>query len=192
MSKRKSFFLPSLVLLTSIIAVPAVTHADSRYQSRRIFSKGYWSVEITRDKQSGNVWCSGDTSNRRSQMLSLAAYNNGQLTLFVFDSHWNIPRRAIKFSIDIDYSRWNISGVGDGNHASITMHNASNAKKFVGELMKGNAVAVKNSQGNRLAAFSLSGSYAAISTLMQCWNYIADRNSSNSQDPFGSSSDPFQ
>jgi hypothetical protein len=57
--------------------------------------------------------------------------------------------------------------------------------------MVGNAVAVKNEDGRRLAVFSLDGSYAAIMQLMQCWDRIGGRSPQGGSDPFIGVSDPF-
>ena len=73
-----------------------------------------------------------------------------------------------------------ITLTGSGIGISATMDDTDQSVRFLEQLMAGNQVAVKNSRGDRLAVFSLNGSFAAISNLMTCWNRIT------------ASSDPFQ
>lgn len=84
-----------------------------------------------------------------------------------------------------------MNGVGVDTSISITPSDVEDTKRFVSQVMKGNAVAVMNENGRRLAQFSLSGSYAAIVNLLECWDRIVDRDPFPDPDPFGGTSDPF-
>lgn len=168
-----------------------VLHAEERYEHNTLFQKGSWSVFLTYDTEDGDFWCVAETENRRAQSLNLVTYPNDQMTFFVFDESWNIAKRPVRFLVDIDYSRWTIDGTGDGIGVSLTMNEPDKAAKFVQELMEGNAVTILSADEHRLATFSLSGSFAAISNLMQCWDRISDDDPFTSSDPFTGTSDPF-
>lgn len=162
------------------------------FESETLFSKGAWEVEITFDTEDSTFWCEAATDNRANQSFSIVAYDTGTAAIFVFDPRWNLSERSIKFLIDIDYSRWEISGRGSGRSVSSFMHDGEKAGKFLKELSQGNAVAIYNSDEKRLATFSLSGSSAALNALMECWTAIRPNGADHtSSDPFRSSKDPF-
>ena len=175
---------PALVALATF-AAPMASASD--LESELLFSRGAWEVEVTYDPGDESFWCSASTFNRTNQSFSLVAYDNGGFLLLVGDPVWRLSERPIRFLVDIDRSRWTIDGDAEDSYVSLMMNDADKAFRFVQQLMGGNAVAVLNDTEKRLATFSLSGSYAAITQLMDCWDKISNR------DPFsnGSSADPF-
>lgn len=180
-----TFCICTTLFLSLFFAQPLAS--ENKFDSKVLFSKGAWSVKLTHDSSDGSLWCSGQAKNRNGQTFVIAVYENSQMSLFIFDDTWNISPRKVRFLIDIDYARWTMDGRGDGFSVSLAMNDAEKSAKFLTELMQGNAVAVMNSEERRLAVFSLSGSYAAITNLFDCWESIAQ----SSTDPFLSQSDPF-
>lgn len=183
-------FVKKLVILMMLIQ-PMSALAD-RYETTRIFNHKAWIVYITHDQLNDDFWCSAETTNRSRQSFSLAAYDNGNLGFFVMDSRWELKPRDIDFRIDIDYSRWSVSGHARNNSVSTFLGDPESSIRFLTELAEGSAVAVYNNEGHRLATYSLSGSSAALRKLMKCWNSI------RKTDPFGTTpgktapkSDPF-
>lgn len=167
------------------VCIAGASEADS-FDTTVLFSKSDWTVELTHDTSDGELWCSAQTTNRAGQSFHLTAYDTDTLRLFVFDHNWNIAPRNVRFLVDIDYSRWTIDGHGQDISVSLALNDPEQAVRFIEQLMEGNAVAVMNADGRRLAVFSLSGSYAAISKLFECWERISRT------DPFGPSpNDPF-
>lgn len=157
-----------------------------QYETRQLLSKGHWQVSLTHNTQQGNLWCDASTVNNRNQRFGITAYDQGELALFIFDQGWSLRKRSVRFLIDIDYNRWTIDGIADGIGVSLVFVDVDKATRFLKQLMRGNAVAVYNDTERRIATFSLSGSSAAISTLMDCWNRIAI-----ASDPFTDNTDPF-
>lgn len=179
-----------LKYLLCLLFLPTIALAQDRYETQQLFRKGAWNVELTYDTYDQDLWCSAQTDNSQGQTFALTAYQSDQFTIFIFDHRWDIAPRPIDFIVDVDYSRWTMSGSGEGIGISITPEDPDNALKFLTELMQGNAVAVMNTNERRLATFSLNGSYAAIINLMDCWEKISLDDSSKT-DPFGSKDDPF-
>lgn len=186
-------FVTNLGALVSIISLIGSIAVSEQYQSKTLFKKGAWFVEITHDSQDGNLWCTATTTNRYSQSLVITAYDTNELVLFVFDDAWKLKPRPVTFLVDVDYSRWTMNGEAGGSNVSVRMADVDKTIKFLKEIKRGSAVAVYNESDHRLATFSLSGSSAAISELMECWVAISKQADpfGNNSDPFGASSDPF-
>ncbi|MCA1337344.1 hypothetical protein [Pseudooceanicola marinus] len=187
--KRALFFLSVAALLAP--SVPNNATAQERYDTRLLFSKGAWETVLTHDGLDGELWCSAETLNDRGQHFSLIGYGSGQFTVMIIDNTWSIPGRKIRFRLDVDYKRWDMDGYGEDNAISITPDDVSSAIHFVDDVMQGNAVALYNADGRRLAVFSLGGSYASILKFVECWQTITGNRSYSSADPFGGNSDPF-
>jgi len=173
-----------LFQLILILLLPSSAWAE--YESRQLFAKNDWIVELTYDTTNESFWCSAQTSNRSAQQFALTGYENDAASIFIFDDKWDLANRQIDFLIDIDYSRWNITGTGGGIGVSANLNDGDKASVFVGELAQGSAIAVYNSDERRIGTFSLSGSAAAINAFFDCWEKIA-----KPTDPFQTSSDPF-
>lgn len=188
MKKNEFLDLKAIFFGGSLLA--GVASADD-LTTTNLFRKGDWFVDITVDEVDGGMWCSAETVNPSGQTFSITAYDSNQLILFVFDRSWNIPERPVRFLIDIDYSRWTMDGFGNDISVSVTMNKIEVTMRFLRQLMNGNAVALLTADERRLATFSLSGSYAAISNLSTCWSRIRKNESESDADPFSSSTDPF-
>lgn len=151
------------------------------YDVREVYRQGAWTVTVTQDLRTGDQWCSAETTNRRSQTFSITAFANASAALFVFDNQWSLRDRAIDFVVDVDRSRWTMSGNAGGNGVSIFFQGNDNAGQFVEDVAAGYQVTVRNADLRALAEFSLSGSRASLNVLMDCWQYVSG---SYSQDPF--------
>jgi len=173
------------IVLALFVSSAAFPSSADEFDSKTLFRKGAWAVELTHNTSNGRLWCTARTDNNFGQTFSLTAYQNSQLTLFVFDNSWNIASRPLRFFVDVDYSRWTMDGQGDNISVSLTMNDPKTAVDFLEDLMAGNAVSVSNANEQKLAVFSLSGSYAAITNLFSCWESI------DNSDPFTSNADPF-
>lgn len=159
------------LVLTFSVTLSFKAFAD-QYETDVLFRKGSWYVELTNNTNTGGMWCSAETENGNDQTFSLTAYDNDSISLFVFDQSWEIEERDIEFQVDIDRSQWTVHGEGSGIGISSTMDDTDQSVRFLKQLMSGNRVTVKNARGDRIAVFSLNGSYAAISNLMSCWGRI--------------------
>ena len=175
----KRFLLGALV--AALLAAPAA--AQSEFETRTLFRKGAWMVVLTHDTVEASLWCDANTTNRAGQGLSLTGYESGQFTIFVFDGSWNIADRPLRFLVDIDGSRWTMDGQGSGGAVSITPEDGGTAARFVGQIMAGNRVVVRNAEGRGLAEFSLNGSAAAVAQFIECWGSITGRGG-GAVDPF--------
>ena len=174
-----------IIIVSSLLFLGFPLSAQERYETTQLFSWNQWSVMLTYDTVDDGFWCSAETTNSTSQTFSITTHDDGAIALFVFDYSWNIEPRLVSFMVDIDYSRWYIDGQATGSAVSVFISDPTNAINFLEQLAAGSAVAILNDAGSRLAVFSLRGSSASITNLMECWDRILDR------DPFQNSADPF-
>ena len=163
------------------------TWLRAELDSRTIFSKGAWAVEVTYDTEDNNFWCAASSTNRQDQTFSVVTYDNNTMSIFFFDDRWNLAPRKVDFLIDVDDERWTVTGDADGFGLSAVLDDGESAGDFVDNLMWGNAVALLNTDQRNLATFSLNGSAAAMGQLIECWDRIA-----TPSDPFQTSQDPFR
>ncbi len=161
--------IAAIFLAFTLGATPVLAE---KYETTRLFNRGAWYVELTHDTEDGQLWCSGETRNNSAQTFSVTTYDDGAVVLFVFDNSWNLAPRAVNFIVYIDRQRWTISGDADGVAISVALDGKDKADEFLVDLARGNSVAVANADDRRIASFSLSGSSAALSTLMDCWSSI--------------------
>lgn len=178
-------------ILLNIFAAASSSNAQDKYEEQVLFSKDAWQVEVTHDTSDGQLWCSAATTNRQGQSFDVTAYDDGGISLFVFDHDWSISPRDVRFLIDVDRERWVLDGRGDGIAISLSMREKEESIRFLSEIMEGNSVVVRNADKHHLGSFSLSGSYAAITKLFECWGRIKSNTRITEADPFVTSSDPF-
>ncbi|WP_298904790.1 hypothetical protein [uncultured Aliiroseovarius sp.] len=158
-------------LISLLLSIPTIAHAD-RYETTNLFRHKAWSVTLTHDQLDNDFWCNAETTNRRNQLLSISAFDSGNLGLFIFDDRWSLRERELKFRIDVDYSRWIVSGNAEGTGVSTMLSDPESSVKFLTEVAEGSAVAVYNSDDRKIATFSLAGSSASLRKLMECWKRI--------------------
>lgn len=178
-------------VLTTFCMLPFAAMA-SEYETELLYRKGSWTVELTHNTQEARLWCTASTVNSSGQVFSINLYDSRNAALFIFDYRWEIPRRPIRFLLDIDYSRWAMNGEGDGIGISIELSDEDKVPVFLEELSQGSAVALYNASERKLATFSLSGSSASILKAFDCWSQISvEADPFSEGDPFMSSEDPF-
>lgn len=173
------------VLCLGLALLTAATATASDYESRTLMATGAWSVEVVHDTSSGELFCSGTTTNRGGQQLGLTAFDDGYLGIFVFDGKWKLAERDISFLMDVDHSRWEMTGAGGDQTIHVGLNGNEGAGKFMEQLAGGSAVTILNADERRLATFSLRGSHRAILALLDCWKRIG------AATPFQRASDPF-
>ena len=176
--------------LLVVLVMVTCTGAIAETESTAIFRKGSWSVDFNYDPEDGSVWCSADTQ-RGEQALTFGLWDSGLLGIFVFDSNWDLRSRDVRFVVQIDRRpAWEMSGHAEDQSVYIFPKPDSDLRRFLEEVMAGNILSVQNESRRRVAQFSLSGSYAAVVQLFDCFRKIENGARSRS-DPFGPGSDPF-
>ena len=161
-----------------MIASATPTIAETEWET--IFRKGQWSVDINYDTDDGSYWCTADTQSG-DQVLSFSVWEDGAFGVFVFDDNWTLRERELEFLVQVDTrGAWTMNGNASDQSIYIFPDVGDSLRNFLGEVMQGNTLVVANSAGEVVADFSLSGSYAAVTELMGCYEKIADTDS----DPF--------
>lgn len=175
-------FISALAL--SLLLLPGAAVAE--IEDRVLFQHRDWMTYLQHDTDTGGLWCVAATANNSGQTFDITMFDAGVVALYVIDPNWSLASRVVNFFVDIDYSRWQATGEAAGTSVEVVFNDVDAAIAFTRQLMGGSAVAVYNSDGSRLATFSLSGSAAAVVKLLECYESIR-----GNVDPFGASSDPF-
>ena len=142
-----------------------------------LFAQGAWYV--TSDERNGVTNCSAVTRNARPQWFGLTGWDDGLAAILIVDPSWNLRRREVDFVISIDGSNWDVTGNASGERVAIEFRPTDTTSAFLDDIASGYQLTVLNEDRQSVAAFSLSGSRAAIGAFFACW---AD---------LGQSSDPF-
>ena len=162
--------------LTSVffiaLMLPGLAQAQ-RYDTNRLFTRGAWYVDLVYDTQDRSYWCNASTINRKNQEFSVTGFDDGSLSIFIFDDDWNLTREDITFRIDVDRSGWTVYGLAEGVGVSAELDDASKAADFLADVAAGNVVRVLTQNGKGIATFSLHGSRAALNALLDCWEGIS-------------------
>lgn len=146
--------------------------------------KDWRAVRDTTD--SGIDFCMATTASAGGrQMLSLALTNSGML-ISISDANWSLSQRPISFLLDIDYSRWRLTGNANNSIISAMVAKDVEMPNFIEELSQGSAIALYNLDEKPLGVFSLRGSHAALQKTFECFDTLKDKS-----DPFVTNKDPF-
>ncbi len=113
--------------------------------------------------------------------MMLVGHEQGWLMILFADPRWELVAREVTFLVDVDYSRWRMTGNAEGRSVAVIPGDADKAARFFRELKKGFAVALMNAEGRRLAVFSLKGSAASPNRFLDCWRTIVAQ---SRNDPF--------
>ncbi len=156
--------------------------------AQQIFQHKEWRVSLVPPSNGSPGSCAAETINRQGQSFILGANGMGNAVVLFWDRRWDIPARPLKFVLDVDYERWFMTGTGDGQSVHLALDGSQKAVELIDQLAAGRAVALYNTDGAKLAVFSLSGSKASMFKLLDCARSLSVANS----DPFQSRADPFR
>lgn len=132
-----------------------------------LFAQGAWYV--TSDERSGVMNCSAVTVNTRPQWFGFTGWDDGAAVILLVDPSWNLRRREVDFVISIDGSNWDVTGNASGERVAIEFRPTDTTSAFLDDIASGYQLTVLNEDGQSVAAFSLSGSRAAIGAFFACW-----------------------
>lgn len=148
-----------------------------------LFQHRDWRVQHEYFDSTGVQACTGNTANRHRDSFDVVAWENGAVTLLFymapdFDT-WR-GEFVADARVDIDYNRWSLYDAQFKPYSiSFTFSSGNQTVKFLKQLYKGSAVALKSADGRRtLAVWSLKGSAAALLKLTECRDLIMRPNGS--------------
>ena len=184
-------------ILFSILAMANLFLASpllaERFKNELIVAEGAWTTVATRNTENDSLKCVASTTNADEQSFSLAAYDTGNVAIFVIDRSWSLAPRPIKILIDVDQARWEVAANATDIRVIAPLNGNKSYPGLIKQLTNANSVSISNKDGENVAKFSLSGSAAAISGLFGCWNHIGGVDPANRtfNDQFGKPTDPF-
>ncbi|WP_394155834.1 hypothetical protein [Loktanella salsilacus] len=169
--KLKVQIIASILCAFSTLMAPAT--ADAR--DVLLLNHKAWTVKLQRFSN-GYVACTAETWNRNGDLFQLANFKEQGLAVNIYldDRNYRGATIPVDMVIDVDYSRWTFldTNITDKNFI-FWFPNNSRTDRFAYEVMEGNAVALKTSNGGQtMASWSLAGSSAAIRKLSECVTQI--------------------
>lgn len=174
-------------IAVAILLLPGAAAAEAV----RLLERGAWAVDHVEDES--GPWCRARTENGEGQALSLVGYATGRGAILVSDEAWSIRPRPVRLKVDVDDTRWDMQGEGMDDHVFVFTDGVDpgRATRFLAQLGRGRTVEVLNDAGRPVAAFSLSGSGAAIVEMLACRSRIAV-DPPAIIDPDAAAADPFR
>ena len=137
-----------------------------------LLENGNWSVWVTKDAIQHELYCAAWTENAEGQTFGFGSLVGTGRLVAVFDERWLLENRDVNFHVDIDGSRWLMSGWSEGSYLRDDDNDPTNHYRFVREVGSGRTLTVFGEAGERLASFSLEGAAEALDTLAWCENHI--------------------
>lgn len=159
-----------------------------------LMEKGRWSVYIEISDDGIGKYCTAETVNSKSQVFDITFFRDGSLVFYLFDNSWQLDRRLVDFIVDFDYNRWEMTGTADGSMVRLAIEDEDTAMNFLHDVSSKSAVAIYNSNLEKISSFSLNGSAAAVLAVVGCAADIAEwqrPEGGRDIDPFQTQNDPF-
>ncbi|MEM9755288.1 MAG: hypothetical protein AAF914_04810, partial [Pseudomonadota bacterium] len=154
-------------ILFTVLALPA---AAQQVRDTHLERNGAWDVFYAED--GSLAWCSAETDNNNFQTFTVAGFSTGDGGLFIFDDRWNFHERDVAFILDIDGLRWDITGTASGDNLSLIFNDVDDTLQFLQDLAGGSSVTVRDTDFSTVGSFSLAGSRASLSSMIDCWSSI--------------------
>lgn len=175
---------PIMRLSATILALTMnFSGASASVDETELFRHKDWRVQHEYYTNSQAQACAARTVNRRGDTFDITVYDNHDMSLFIFfgtDVYLRETQRNI--TIDVDYSRWYFNNLNQ-TEGSLTFRFGpdDDVESFIKQIMRGQAVSIKDKRGGNFAVWSLRGSSAAIQKLVECWERIVPGNTTGSR-----------
>ncbi len=194
--KRKQVWhMPRLwygIFTAFISAQPYVVQAQ---ETTNLFTHKDWFVRHEYYPSTDSQACAARTPSRQGHVLDITIWGNGSHTVYIFMSTtpWS-GNFEDNLKLHVDYDRWTLHDANFKSNGVVSFEfsNLDKLFEFLDDLMDGRALALKTPDERRdLAVWSLSGSYASVLKLFECYERIStDVNGSTygASSQYGSSS----
>lgn len=133
---------------------------------------GTWESNRYRNQSSGRTFCAAEVKDSSGTLLRLNIYNDNKEAFFeLYNKKWTMRGGGVRFSLSFDDGiSAELQGKSWGDSYTYDFLEQQKMAAIFGLLMKNSSVRVLNSNGARIAAFSLKGAQGAISSMMGCSN----------------------
>jgi len=144
-------------------------------QSERLFQHKAWTVDgIT--FEDGSIACLAEVSDP-GESFSIWVFPDRTIRLQFFSEDWAFGEGdTADLEVEVDRrSPWTLTGANLlQNSVLFDLPDQDSAVDFVVEVARGNTLYLRTASGEEVRSYSLAGSSASISSLVDCGNAISD------------------
>ncbi len=158
-----------VALLVGLAATPGFAQ-----QSERLYAHKAWTVDgVTFDD--GSIACLAEVSDP-GESFSIWVFPDRTIRLQFYSEDWSFGEGdTANLEVEIDRrSPWTLTGANLlQNSVLFDLPDEDAAVEFVVEVARGNTLYLRSEAGEEVRSYSLAGSSASISTLVDCGNAIS-------------------
>lgn len=165
-------------LAAALIAAAAGT--TSAQESEILFSHKHWEVSIV-GWDDGSVGCVAEVK-APGESFSIWTFPDGAVQLQFYSTAWAFGEgQTADLGVQIDRrAPWNLTGAElYQNSVLFYLPDDQSGINFISEVARGNRLYLRDDDGSDVQNYSLAGSSASISALVDCGDVIAKRTPGN-------------
>jgi hypothetical protein len=160
-------------LVAAVLA--AVAGSASAQQVEELFSHKHWKVSgVAWDD--GTMGCVAEVS-APGESFSIWTLQDGSVSLQFYSTAWSFGESdTADLEVQIDRrAPWNLTGAElSQNSVYFNIPGSDAGGNFVAEIARGNRLYLRSADGSDVQNYSLAGSSASITALLECGDYISD------------------
>ena len=167
-----------MALAAGLIA--ASVGGASAQQSEVLFSHKHWQVSIV-GWEDGSVGCVAEVT-APGESFSIWTFPDGAVQLQFYSSAWEFGQgQTADLGVQIDRrAPWNLTGAElYQNSVLFYLPDDQQGVQFITEVARGNRLYLRDDDGSDVQNYSLAGSSASISALVDCGDVITKRTPGN-------------
>lgn len=169
---------PGMILAAGMIVASA--GMASAQQSEVLFSHKHWEVSIV-GWDDGSVGCVAEVK-APGESFSIWTFADGSVQLQFYSTAWEFGEgQTADLGVQIDRrAPWSLTGAELYQNSVLFYLPDSNAGvNFITEVARGNRLYLRDDDGADVQNYSLAGSSASISALVECGEVITQQSPSN-------------
>ncbi|MFM7336058.1 MAG: hypothetical protein ACKO2N_08340 [Tabrizicola sp.] len=166
--------------LAAALGVALVAGAATAQQSEVLFSHKHWEVSIV-GWDDGSVGCVAEVK-APGESFSIWTFPDGAVQLQFYSTAWEFGEgQTADLGVQIDRrAPWNLTGAElYQNSVLFYLPNSDAGGDFIAEVARGNRLYLRDDDGSDVQNYSLAGSSASISALVDCGDVITKRTPGN-------------
>lgn len=165
----------TLRLGLAALALAASAGLADAQQVEELFSHKHWKVSgVAWDD--GTVGCVAEVS-APGESFSIWTLQDGTVSLQFYSTAWSFGEGdTADLEVQIDRrSPWSLTGAQlSQNSVYFNIPGSDAGGNFVAEIARGNRLYLRSADGSDVQNYSLAGSSASITALLECGDYISD------------------
>jgi hypothetical protein len=160
--------------------IAAMGSSATAQQSEVLFSHKHWQVSIV-GWDDGSVGCVAEVT-APGESFSVWTFPDGAVQLQFYSTAWEFGEgQTADLGVQIDRrAPWSLTGAElYQNSVLFYLPDSQQGVQFITEVARGNRLYLRDADGSDVQNYSLSGSSASISALVDCGDVIANRTPGN-------------